>query len=183
MVLHVIHLLSRTDRLDLLQAEFQDQTVTEYKIWDGVVDSEIPARGISKSHKQIVQYAKQKTMSEIMICEDDIHFTAKGAFQFFMSNKPVDYDLYLGGISESIIKKDNTVDDFSGLTIYMINQRFYDIFLSMPENINIDRALCSKGKFIVSNPLIAIQHNGFSDNLKRFCDFTNRFIGISFYRN
>jgi hypothetical protein len=181
MVPHVIHLSKRTDRLALLISEFQNQKITEYQIWEGIVDPTLPARGISQAHKQIVAYAQKLKMPEILICEDDIHFTAKGAFQFFISNKPRDYDIYLGGISEGDLKKDGTVKDFSGLTIYLINQKFYDLFLSMPENLNLDRALCNKGKFIVSNPLIAVQYNGFSDHLKQFCDYTDHLIGKKLY--
>ncbi|MBS1520577.1 MAG: hypothetical protein JST50_06245 [Bacteroidetes bacterium] len=182
MIPNIIHLSHRRDRLDLLKGELQNQNIFEYKMWDGIIDPTIPARGISQAHKQIVKYARKEKMSEILIVEDDIHFTAEGAFQFFINNKPPDYDIFLGSIYEGNIRKDNTVDDFSGLTIYIINERFYDIFISAPENVNLDRALYNKGKFVVCNPFIAIQHNGFSDNLKRFCNYEECLNGRTLYK-
>jgi hypothetical protein len=73
------------------------------------------------------------------------------------------------------------VDDFSGTTIYIINQRFYEAFLTLPESLNFDRALRNKGKFIVCNPFIAIQHNGFSDNVKRFYNHEKYLQGRNLY--
>jgi len=181
MIPNIIHLPQRTDRLDLLTGELQNQDIFEYRIWDGIIDPIITAKGISQAHKQIVKYAQKEKIQETVIIEDDVHFTAKGAFQFFIKNKPSDYDIYLGGIYEGDIKTDNVVDDFSGLTIYVINERFYDIFLSMPKSVNLDRALSNKGKFIVCNPFIAIQHNGFSDNLKRFCNYEECLNGRNLY--
>lgn len=181
MFLNIIHLENRADRLKLLKKELNDEYISEYKIWNGIIDPIITARGISLAHKQIVEYAKKEKLSEILICEDDIHFTAKGAFRFFVNNKPSDFDIYLGSIYEGTIKEDNSVDDFSGMTIYIINERFYDIFLALPENLNIDRALINKGKFIVCNPFIAIQHNGFSDNMNRFCNYDECLHGMRLY--
>ena len=171
MLLNIIHLAKRADRFDLLKKELQDQKIENYKIWEGIIDPIIPMRGISQAHKQIVRYAQSEKLTEILIGEDDLHFTEKGGFQFFINNKPLDYDIYLGGIFDGEIKKDNTVDDFSGLTLYLINERFYNIFLSMPENHNLDRALRNKGKFLVCNPFVVFQHNGFSDNVKQLCNY------------
>jgi len=170
MLLNIIHLKHRNDRRILLDKELEEQNISEYKIWDGIIDPLIAARGISQAHKQIVYHAKEQRLSEVLICEDDVHFTAVGAFDFFIKNKPDDFDIYLGSISDGIIKKDNSVDDFTGTTIYIIKEAFYEIFLSLSENLNIDRALTNRGKFIVCNPFIAIQHNGFSDNTKRYYD-------------
>lgn len=171
MLLNIIHLPKRVDRLELLKKELLVQKIEKHKIWDGIINPIIPVQGISQAHKQIVRYAQREKLPEILIGEDDLHFTEKGAFRFFINNKPNDYDIYLGGILDGKIKKDSTVDDFSGLTLYFINERFYNIFLSMPENTNLDRALRNKGKFLVCNPFVVVQHNGFSDNVKQFCNY------------
>jgi hypothetical protein len=47
--------------------------------------------------------------------------------------------------------------------------------------LNFDRALRNKGKFIVCNPFIAIQHNGFSDNVKRFYNHEKYLQGRNLY--
>jgi hypothetical protein len=171
MILNIIHLSNRVDRWDLLQKELQQQNIIEYKIWNGIVDPILILRGISKAHKQIIKDAKEKNLPEVLIGEDDLYFTAKDAFQFFMDNKPSDYDIYLSGVLYGRIKSDNTIADFSGATLYMVSERFYETFLSVPENIHIDRALRNMGKFVVCNPFVVIQHNGFSDNKKQYCNY------------
>ena len=171
MEINFIHLPQRKDRLNSLKKEVQEQNISEYRLWNGIIDLEITARGISKAHKQIVLYAKDNNMPQILIAEDDVHFTEKGAFDFFLENKPSDYDLYLGGVYFGKLMSNNTVEDFSGLTCYAVHARFYDKFLSIPENIHLDRALKGFGKYVVCNPFAVIQHNGFSDNTNTFTNY------------
>lgn len=178
MKLNIIHLPHRTDRMDLLLEQLRHQGITDYSIWNGIIDTKITARGISQAHKQIVQFAKENQLPEVLISEDDLKFTSKGAFEFFIKNKPGDFDLYLASIYFGEISQDNKVEDFSGLTFYIISRKFYEVFLNVPEHDNIDRLLKKRGKYIVSNPFTVIQHNGFSDNVKTYCNYdeflTNR---------
>jgi len=171
MTIHIIHLPHRSDRYELLLKELENQHIKDFRIWDGIVDKEIVSRGIAKAHKQIVKHAKALQLPEVLIAEDDLHFMAPGAFQYFLDNRPADYDIYLGGITWGQIKENNEVNDFSGITLYMVNSRFFDSFLSIPEDRDLDRQLRHKGKFIVCNPMVAIQHDGFSDNYKRYFSF------------
>lgn len=170
MTINIIHLPNRTDREESFKKELKEQDISDYQVWEGIIDPKIPARGISKAHKQIVRYASNSSLQEILIAEDDLKFTSKGAFEFFLKNKPKDFDIYLAGIYFGELNEDNSVRDFSGLTCYIINQKFFDTFLSMPEHDNIDRCLRNKGEFIVCNPFTIIQYNGFSDNLKKYCN-------------
>lgn len=171
MRLNIIHLKHRADRLESLEQEIAGQGITNYKIWDGIIDPILPCRGISQAHKQIINDAKEKGLSEVLIGEDDLHFTALGAFNYFLRNKPLDYDIYLGGIVYGKISENDIVNDFSGITFYLASERFYDTILSIPEEYHLDRALKNKGKFIVCNPFIVVPHNGYSDNHKRECDY------------
>jgi hypothetical protein len=177
MQLHIIHLPQRNDRLKLLKVELQGQNIIDYRIWEGIVDKNIPAKGISQAHKQIVRYAKENQLPEVLIAEDDLKFTAKGAFNFFLKTKPNDFDLYLASIYFGKIKSDNTVDDFSGLTFYVVKEKFYDILLSRPEHDNLDRMMKNTGKFIVCNPFTVIQQNGFSDNVSSLCNYDSFLLG------
>ena len=171
MRLNIIHLPQRLDRLRILQQELDSQNIKDFKIWDGIIDQDIPHVGISRAHKQIVKYAKVEGLSEILIAEDDLCFTSKGAFEFFLENKPLEFDIYLASIYYGNLKQDNSVDDFAGATFYIISQKFYDIFLSIPEYQNFDRSLRNKGRFIVCNPFTVIQHNGYSDNTKEYSNY------------
>jgi hypothetical protein len=98
--------------------------------------------------------------------EDDVRFTNPNSFKYFLENKPKDFDIYLSGIYIGEILEDNSVKSFTGFHCYIVNERFYDEYLSVPDDEHIDRALSNLGKYYVCNPFIAIQYNGFSYNTK-----------------
>ena len=177
MTVNIIHLPNRIDREESFKKELKEQNISDYQVWEGIVDDKIPARGISNAHKQIVRFARNNSLEEILIAEDDLKFSSKGAFEFFLKNKPKDFDIYLGGIYFGEINAHNEVNDFSGLTFYIINHQFFDTFLSIPEHDNLDRCLRNKGRFIVCNPFVVIQYNGFSDNVKKHCNYDNYLMG------
>ncbi len=172
-MLHIIHLKHRTDRMELLNQQLREQNVVGYRLWENDLDEENPKRGIARAHKQIVRWAQEKNLASVVIAEDDVKFAEKGAYDYFRGAEPDEYDLYLGGISYGKIGLDNSVSDFSGMHLYKISQRFYPAFLSLPEEMDIDRSLAGKGKFIVANPFVAIQQDGYSDNQKRYQTFTD----------
>jgi hypothetical protein len=138
--------------------------------------------GIAMAHQQIVKWAIQENISEITIAEDDIQFTADGAFTYYLQNKPSSFDLYLGGITYGELLHDNTVEDFAGIHLYTIHQNFYNVFLDQNGEVDIDRALKNKGKFVVCNPMVAIQRNGYSDNRKKAMDYSIYFKDRSLYQ-
>ena len=183
MHLNIIHLPHRIDRQELMKKELVEQDITDYTIWDGIINPNIIAKGISQAHKQIIKYAKDKELEEVLVAEDDFKFTDKGAFKYFLENKPSDYDIYLSSIYFGEITDGNIVEDFSGLTFYIIHKRFFDTFLSMTEHDNLDRSLRKKGKYIVCNPFTVIQQNGFSDNKKEYCDYSNYLKNRKLYTN
>ncbi len=182
MTLHIIHLPHRTDRWKTLTQELKDQSIIDYRVWHGVEDPEQPYRGIAKAHKQIIQYAKDNNLESILIAEDDVRFTASKALLYFLSKEPSTYDLYLGGISSGRLNPDQTVTNFSGLMLYKMRQQFYDTFLSLTEDSHIDRTLKNKGIYIVCNPFIAIQHNGYSDNKKIIVNYDRYFSNRELYQ-
>lgn len=179
--MHIIHLSERKDRVSLFDCQLFSQNLKGC-IWPGILDLENPKRGIAKAHKQIVLYAKQQNLASIIIAEDDIKFTDIGSFDYFLDNEPLDYDLYLGGVYFGDIQIDNKIEDFSGLTLYKIRQSFYDTFLSISEDKDLDRALSGKGKFIVCDPFVAIQYNGFSDNVKQEVNYDKHLLGKRLFR-
>ena len=171
MRINIIHLPQRKDRWSVLMEELKSQQVSDYWIWQGITDKFNSTKGISRAHKRIVKHALDMNLNEILIAEDDLKFTADGSFEFYINNKPIDYDLYLASIYYGKLTNTNIVKDFSGLTFYMINRRFYEKFLSVPEHDNLDRSLREMGKFVVCNPFTVIQHNGFSDNTKEYANY------------
>jgi len=182
MRLNIIHLPHRTDRLITLRQELVLQNIDDFKIWDGIIDEDCPYVGISKAHKQIVKQARDQNLREVLIGEDDMHFTSLGAFDFFLKNKPSDFDIYLAGIYSGEIKNDSTVDDFAALTLYVVSNRYYDIFLSLPENTHLDRAMRNTGRFIVCCPFVVTQHNGYSDNQRAYCNDDRLLLNRQLYK-
>lgn len=180
--LQIIHLGHRFDREALLIKELEAQCIVDYTIWPGIIEN-VPFKGVSKAHKQIVEWAMKKGLSHVTIAEDDICFTDRGAYDYFIQNEPNDYDLYLGGITHGIKNERNEVFDFSGLTLYRVKQTFYRTFLSVSDNGNIDRMLNNKGRYIVCNPFVVKQHDGYSDNLKREMKYGVYYQGRAFFRN
>ncbi len=172
MKLNIIHLKERKDRWQSLMSQLDEQGITDFEIWDGVIDNERPPRGIYKAHKRIVEYAIKNEMKSILIAEDDLKFTAPGAFEYFRMSIPIEFDLFLGGIMHGEIT-DNCVADFSGAHLYIIHERFYEAFLSLPELVDFDRALANKGRFVVCNPMVAFQLDGYSDDKKKFQAYTH----------
>ncbi len=177
-VINIIHLPEREDRRQSYLTQMNQQ-VARFRVWYGFRDP-ISWKGISRSHKQIVQFAKNTNAEYCVIAEDDVLFTSKNSWETFLKNMPLDFDLYLGGISGGNPNKETGVIEdrnFSGLFFYAIHKRFYESFLAADENKNIDRWLSSPvameviekkigrlPKYVVCYPMIAICIDGVSDN-------------------
>ncbi|HET7118429.1 MAG TPA: hypothetical protein VFI29_18175 [Hanamia sp.] len=162
--INIIHLPHRIDRKQSIIRELSEQGISRFKFWQGFLNSRDPAFGISESHKQIVQDAKNRKLATVIIAEDDIYFTAPGAFNYFCENQPLDYDLYLGAISYGKINSNQIVSNFSGLLLYQVHERFYDKFLDMPPDQHLDRALRGKGLYEVCPAFVVVENNSLSDN-------------------
>lgn len=166
-------------RIDRLKVEMERQGITEYKVWPSITISNLPRRtGISQAHKQIVRWAMQEGLPEVLIFEDDIRFPAPDGFKYFLSKKPKeDYDLYLVGVYRGDIDENGVTDRFTGMTGYFVHERYYDIFLGLDERLDIDGAQAHRGKFYVCHPFAAIQHAGFSINLQEQVDHNYLLVG------
>lgn len=165
MMLNIIHDIRRLDRFVMLQQELAEQEITEYKIWDAIIET--PAKkGCSRSHKRIIQWAKDNNETEVIIGEDDMHFgrhekIIKGAYKFFLDNKPKEFSIYLAGVYDGKIESDNSIKTFTSTTLYICHNSFYDKFLSANENNNIDWWISKfgGGKYFVCNPMVVRQHD------------------------
>lgn len=169
MIANIIHIAHRDDRLPVLFKELETQSIKDYKFWPGIIDIPI-CKGISRAHKQIIRWAKDNHEPEVLVFEDDIKMEP-GAFDYYLQNKPENFDIYLGGIYRGEIV-DKKVKVFTGLHCYIVSAKFYDTFLNVNEDIDIDHALDGLGDYHVCYPFAAIQHIGWSDNNRRFSDHT-----------
>ncbi len=182
MTINILHLPDRADRYIHIMNQMAIQEA-DFVLHPGIRHIKT-FTGVSRAHKAIIKKAKEDRLPMCCVCEDDTEFSDPLSFKYFIDNIPDDWDLYMGCIYHGEIKPDNTVRDFSSLTLYIIHERFYDKFLSAPENIHLDRALAGLGKFVVCNPFVCKQIDGYSDNSKKETKYNEKYMGRrKFYRS
>ncbi len=125
---------------------------------------------INASHKMIVRDAMEKGLDEVCIAEDDLMFTKEGAWDYFLKNKPkpTDYDLYLAAtyVPETPPKL------ICGFHLYCVSSKFYNQFLSVPDEKHIDTEMNNiNGSYVFCYPFPALQRAGFSSNNKCICNY------------
>lgn len=146
-----------------LQEELKNQGLLDFELWDGIYLPSIK-RSINLAHKQIVEFAMVAGYEEVAIAEDDIKFTNPNSWRYFLDQKPSDFDIYLSMVYLGQPDEKGIVKEFTGLTLYIVAKRFYEKFLSTTEDEHLDVALGGLGKFVVCQPFVAIQYNGWSSN-------------------
>lgn len=130
--------------------------------------------GISKTHRAIVQHAKEQDWFEVMILEDDIKFLHKDALiklQNIFKMLPKDCDLFFAGVYDGKITNEYSIysqleGQISGLHCYVVKSKFYNKFLSADPEYNLDFCISTtlNPKMYCADPFLAIQHDGYSYN-------------------
>lgn len=167
-IINVISLEHRELRLQ----QFHEQSMEQgfgYRVWPGIVVRGNNKQGINLAHRQIVQYAKDNNLPYVCIAEDDCRFFAPGAWKYFLEKKPDDFDIYFSMYYAcDTMVKDRIMDVFSGMTMYIVSQRFYDVFLSAPNDCHIDREMlgpiAKNYLFMVCDQVVCEQDGSRSDN-------------------
>jgi len=170
MLINVINLERRVARKVSLK-EHLDTMGCTYKFWQGFDNPMVmPFENISRSHKKIVEDAKENNLESVLVAEDDLRFSCKNSFQYFLQNKPTEFDLYFGMIYTGTIQDKKISHGFSGMQFYCIHNSFYDVFLSAPAKKHIDSWLGSQAhryNFQVCEPFVCYGKSGYSDNFNR----------------
>jgi GR25 family glycosyltransferase involved in LPS biosynthesis len=137
------------------------------------VELENTTHGVREAHKNAVRVAIANEEKSALIFEDDILFR-DGALDYFntlMKNLPDDYDVILFGIySGQIFKTENLyfdkVNKFSGLQMYLVNERAYEKILSYSGGQPIDHWIGLNLNCYISKKHFSYQKDGYSDNAK-----------------
>lgn len=176
-ILNIIHLETRLDRLQSFMEQMQIQAI-RYNVWAGVTEHENPIVNINRAHKNIIRDAKEKNLPRIHVCEDDVLFTAPGAWKYYFQKMPPMFDFYCGLIYYGKFSEhDGKIEVAKSgiLTLYTVHQKFYDDFLSTDETINLDRSIglfAKNRELYTCFPFVAKQiSGGFSDHFKRVQDY------------
>jgi len=176
MDINVIYDSRRTEKWMPLVKTIGEQTIdVDIIVHDAILDKTSVIAGISKAHQSVVQYAKDRGMPFILIAEDDLWFPSSGGLEYFLDKMPESFDIYLAStyvlpVEENIV---------CGLHLYMVSSKFYDKFLSIPNNIHIDEALdnmrlAGECDAHICVPFAALQRAGFSSNNAAYCDYNKK---------
>ncbi len=177
---NVINLGHRWQRRISVAAELESHDVP-YMFWPGVSGDNVK-ENIHKAHKKIVAHAKKFNYPRVTIGEDDLRFTSKGAWQYYLDRLPEDFDIYTASYYSGSHDKKFIVDKgFRGLTLYTVNERYYDTFLSLSEKIHLDTAIGLSAKIVTCWPFTCIQAPGYSDQRKKEVDDSKRLKGKLLY--
>lgn len=183
--LNIIHLLEREDRYNLLIPELEKQRIVDYVIHEGFVNRHDRKEGICKSHKAIVQDAKDRELKRVHIAEDDVTFNCPGCWDYYLSKIPESFDIFFSMVYVGTHDNNNKINSVcSGFTLYTVSERFYDVFLSIPDSCHIDRtitAMHSQYEFILIDKFIAYQNGTKSSNNFMVCDYSPYLIGRKIY--
>lgn len=161
--LHVIYDDRNSSDYGRLLGEFIEQGITKYVFHEATVNKDTVVGSINASHKNIIRWAKENNKPFVIVGEQDMHFPVKGAWDYFIESIPSDYDCYLAATYIPPISNNK----ICGFHLYILNQRFYDAFLSVDDMAHIDTAVCELGgKYVFCYPFACVQRPGFSANCK-----------------
>ncbi len=150
------------DDKERLIKEFERVGVSHYTFWDAVIDKKTTWDSIAQSHKNIVYWAKEQELNEVCIAEQDLFFPSPNGWNYFLENKPKEFDVYIGGnylfdnrveYKPPLVK----VNAWTGNQLIIISERYYDRWLATPEGQHIDTAQDGKGEFYCCFPYPALQ--------------------------
>lgn len=181
MLTGIIHDSGRKERVANLMSQLKTQNIRSYFIFPAIHDRKSVKRGINLAHKSIIEVARDGKMDMVAVMEDDVAFTHPDAWKFFLSQIPKSFDVYLGGCYIPEFRGD-VLHSWCGMHCYIVHQRFYDRFLSLPEDEHIDRALAGLGEYHLCKPMVAIQNNGYSSNTKREEDYSPLLSGVELFK-
>lgn len=193
---YCIHLEHRTDRLPNMRLQL-DKFAGEWNVWPGEINK-VGAIGIGNSIKKLIKYSKDNNYEMVHMFEDDVifpHENAKERWVEAIENAPEDWDILLGGVYySSKLKPINDwwqkTEDFCALHCTIFRNTSYDHILNhnvQSDNKNIDRymgKLSKEGKLnvYVAWPMVAVQLDGYSDNVKKDTKYSSRLKSFKIYK-
>jgi len=169
--LQIIHDIRRPERLVRLMEELAMQGIDNAIIREGTINGPTVEASITKSHKDIIRWAKESGLKEVAVAEDDLMFADQNSWKYFLDNKPESFDLYLAGAyGMNILRETDSllwVKSFQGLHCYICTEKYYDTFLGLSDTGHIDVEQEGKGQFAVCRPMVGFQRPGFSATARK----------------
>lgn len=159
----------RPEKYDLFIHEMKRQRIEDYEVFPAIVLIHSIVESISESFKSIINSAKENNEECICIFEDDIWMPHDNAWEYFLSNKPDKYSVYIGGnylvdnrlTYEAPLVKCNT---WIGNQCIVVHNSYYDTWLNTDSKQHCDGVHSGLGDFYCCFPFPALQRHGFSMN-------------------
>lgn len=185
LIVNCLHLPHRLDREESARQQAKEQGFY-LRFWDGFENRTNRKEGICRGHKMIVRDAKENGYPYVCVMEDDAIWFAPKAWEYFLDTMPVrDWDIFFAMVYVAEINKENRIISvFSGMTCYIVAQKFYDFFLSLPDDCHIDRELgltANIHRYLVADKFCCYQNGSKSDNNQSCCDYSSYLIGRKIY--
>ena len=192
-----IHLPHRTDRMDHMKRMQEMYPFLTIHFVEGV-RHENGAIGCLRSHKKILQMAKEQQLPYILVLEDDCEFLLSPTYLKNTVLEILEYMKFhpeiqvINGCGNLVEFKIDRIDKFKHTfflrspdvrTTHCIfyNSSSYDTVLECPESLAIDEFL-NKCTMVYSYPYIAQQLESFSDINKQVVRYTNIDKSIDFVK-
>lgn len=172
----------RKDTSELIP-HLKDRGLNDYNIWHPIYHKDDSVvKSINLSHKQIIRHAKEMDWHQVHIFEDDVWFPHPSGLHYYIDrlnfHTPKDFDIYLGGVYgldqlalNRLAPPVTELNAFQAMHCYTVASKFYDKFLSVPDDQHIDIAMSGLGKFYVVYPFAALQRPGMSMNERKMVDY------------
>lgn len=169
LTLNVIYDDRNISRYEPLMDEIKRQGITDYKIWEAVIDKRTVVESINASQKQIIRWAKETGQKMVWMAEDDLMFPNEKGAEYFLNNIPRDFDVYLAGsylidANTQYVSPVTKVKAYVGHHCIIVHEKYYDRFLSVPDDVHIDVAQDGLGDFYLCYPMAALQRPSRSAN-------------------
>lgn len=175
----------RHERYHPLMEEIERQGVIDFEFFPAI-EAKTPVESINAGFKAIIRKAKEEGLKECAIWEDDNYFANANGWLYFLNNKPKEYDIFIGGsylIDNRIEYKSpvTKVPEYIGNHCILVHSRYYDRFLSVPDDVHIDVAQGGLGDFYLCYPMAALQRAGWSSNNSAYADYNQTLDKIHIY--
>lgn len=178
--LHIIYDDRNSSDYGRLLGEFIEQGITKYKFHKAIVLTDSVVKSINASHRMLVQMAKDNDWDEITIGEQDLTFTAPDAWQYYLSQKPKSFDIFLGCSYIPPISNNK----LCGFHLYTVSKKYYYTFLSVNPEAHIDTEIGDMGgDFKFCYPFPALQRPGYSANNRAVVDYNKVLDEKDIYRS
>lgn len=158
----------RQEMYEPLMKELAIHKITDYEIWPCIILPDVP-ESISESFKMVIRDAQEKGLEEVCIWEHDNFFTQSDGWEYFLKNKPDEYDIFVSGSYLTDNRYDwkppyVKVDAYVGNHCILVHSKYFQKWLDTDPKKHCDTVHNNNADIKICFPFTALQRPGFSAN-------------------